>query len=253
MRRGPLKRATLSLAALAGLLVLLLGLGEAGLRAAGAGAPGAMQPDADLGWAPRERPVLLAKPAGVRRIAVLGDEAARGLPAFLANCYPRKTEILDFTVAGYGTAQQYVQLQTVVLRYQPDLVVLKYNPADDERNNSFVLEPRKDRPFFFLDAKGGLAIDASFAASRRFQEQSSLRQQLLRRSRLAQALTADEPPAPLAGDPAAWREARRVTVALLAAADSLVRASGARFAVVVEPEDARALCVSQSGHAGRFE
>lgn len=249
MRRSLLKRATLSLAALAGLLVL----GEAGLRAAGVGAPGSTQPDADLGWAPRERPVLLAKPAGVRRIAVLGDEAARGLPAFLASCHPRRTEVLDFAVEGYGTAQQYVQLQTVVLRYQPDLVVLKYNPADDVRNNSFVLEPRKDRPFFFLDAKGALAIDASFAASRRFKEQTALRWQLLRRSRLVQALAGEAPPAPLAGDAAAWREARRVTVALLAAADSLVRASGARFAVVVEPEDAKALCVSQSGHAGRFD
>jgi hypothetical protein len=31
--------------------------------------------------------------------------------------------VLNFAVGGYGTAQEYVQLETAAIRYQPDLVL----------------------------------------------------------------------------------------------------------------------------------
>lgn len=238
MSRSRSRRAALSLAAAA---ALALGA-EVALRAAGIAAPPPERPDLDLGWAPQERPLLLPKAPGVWRVALLGDERAHEvqprLSALIAErAAGRRVEVLDFAVAGYGTAQHYVQLQSRVMRYRPDLVVLAFNAANDVRNNSFFLEPRKDRPFFFLDERGALVVDASFAGSASFAWKTSLRARLLGKSRLAQLFLQAGEPAPLAGDAAAWAEAKRVTKALLAGCAALARRDGAELVVLNVPDE----------------
>jgi hypothetical protein len=248
--------------------------GELGLRAVGFSAPEWTQPDTDLGWTLRpelrevnlhglrDREHLLAKPADVYRIAVLGDDysEARGLPLdqtwwrrlerALNVCDLRpgqRVEVLNFGIGGFGTAQQYIQLQTEVIRYQPDLVLLQFNGADDVRNNSFLLEPEKERPFFMLDAKGTLVIDDSFASAPAFRTRASFRHQLLRkvsdRARVVQLVRAlhEVPFIPQARavqspeNSPLWEEAWRVTEALVAASHDFAGRNGSKLALVVVP------------------
>ena len=144
----------------------------------------------------RDRNHLLDKPAGVYRIAVLGDSYAEArqvereqafwalLPEELAACgfqKGKRIEALNFGVSGYGTAQEYLMLQTNAIRYRPDLVLLQFTNGNDVRNNSFALEPEKYRPFFMLAADGSLRIDESFASSDSFRARSSFTSEAVRK------------------------------------------------------------------------
>jgi hypothetical protein len=89
------------------------------------------------------------------------------LPGSLARCgfQPEKrVEVLNFSAAGYGTAQELLLLRLVAARYRPDLVLLQFTGSNDIRNNSRALESAKGRPFFVLDGDGTLRLDASFAS-----------------------------------------------------------------------------------------
>jgi hypothetical protein len=266
------------------------------LRAIGYSAPVWYQPDSRLGW--RMRPGLAAwftqegrsfvranregmrdrdhlpdKPEGVYRIVVLGDSYAEALqvereqafwarlPGELAACgfQPGKTiEVLNFGVSGYGTAQEYLMLESTAIRYRPDLVLLQFTNGNDVRNNSFALEPEKERPFFMLGRDGSLRIDESFATSPGFLARSSFAAEVGRkvidRSRLIQmarfmkdhsffpkASAAGgveqglEPAVLAAPRDALWEEAWRVTEGLIAKTADFAQRNGARFAVLTAP------------------
>src|SRR3954465_14144898 len=143
-----------ALAALVGALLVV----ETALRLIGYSAPQWYELDPRLGWGChprrhgcfvaqgarvpvhttpagfRDREHTLDKPDGVYRIAVLGDEHSEAmavpvqktwwwqLPRELQRCgfQPDKLpEVLNFGVGGYGTAQEYVVLETKAVRYQP--------------------------------------------------------------------------------------------------------------------------------------
>ena len=276
--------------------VVALGLGEAALRLVGFSYPAFHQLDEltgsrlrarTEGWhrsegeafikinsrGLRDREHTLVKPAGVYRIAVLGDSYAEArqvereqafwalLPDELAACgfQPgKKLEVLNFGVSGYGTAQEYLVLQTMAIRYSPDLVLLQFTNGNDVRNNSFALEPEKDRPFFMLGADGGLRIDESFASSPGFRSRSSFTSEAVRRvtsssrllqlvrhvkensfipkARAAEGVEQGLEPVVLAApkDPL-WEEAWRITEGLIAKTGEFAKRNGARFAVVTVP------------------
>jgi hypothetical protein len=77
----------------------------------------------------------------------------------------RVVETLGFGVAGYGTAQELLTLRREVWRYQPDVVLLAFYPGNDVRNNARPLEQDPLRPYFTVDAAGRLACDDSFRAA----------------------------------------------------------------------------------------
>jgi hypothetical protein len=272
---------------------------ELGLRAIGWTEPVWFQPDAQLGWrmrpglagwytqegrgfvrvnaqGMRDREHLIDKPAGVYRIAVLGDSYAEArqvereqafwalLPGELAACGFQpgmRIEVLNFGISGYGTAQEYLMLESTAMRYRPDLVLLQFTNGNDVRNNSFALEPEKDRPFFMLAGDGELRIDESFATSPGFRARSSFSSELTRkltdRSRVLQLArhVKQKPffPFPKAqaaqtgleqgletavlAEPrdALWEDAWRVTEGLIAKTGEFARRNGARFAVVTVP------------------
>ena len=270
---------------------------ELGLRAVGWAEPVWYQPDAQLGWrmrpgltgwytqegrgfvrvnaqGMRDREHLLDKPDGTYRIAVLGDSYAEArqvereqafwalLPGELAACgfqKGKRIEVLNFGISGYGTAQEYLMLESTAMRYRPDLVLLQFTNGNDVRNNSFALEPEKDRPFFMLGRDGELRIDESFASSPGFRARSSFGSEVTRkltdRSRVLQlARHVKEKPffpkaqasqngleqgletAVLAAprDPL-WEDAWRVTEGLIAKTGEFAQRNGARFAVVTVP------------------
>jgi hypothetical protein len=195
-------------AALAGLL-LFVGAAELVLRVSGFNAPIWFGPDERLGWSMRPgvegwytkegrayvrvnragfRDVdhALEKPARTYRIAFIGDSVVealqvdledafwRRLPEELRGCPAlagRQVEVMGFGVAGYGTAQQYLLLQSTAIKYRPDAVVLAFAP-NDVINNSMRLEPESERPFFVPQGEG-LRLDGSFTKSSAFAQRSS--------------------------------------------------------------------------------
>jgi lysophospholipase L1-like esterase len=291
-----MKRLVLPLALLLGSALFALAAFEIVLRVVGYSAPVWFEPDPRLGWRMRpglaawytqegrgfvhanseglrDRDHLLDKPAGVYRIAVLGDSYAEArqvereqafwalLPGELAACgfQPgKKIEVLNFGVSGYGTAQEYLMLETTAIRYSPDLVLLQFTNGNDVRNNSFALEPEKDRPFFMLGADGVLRIDESFASSSSFRSRTTFTSEAVRRlterSRVLQLVrffkdTSFFPKARANGgveqglepvvlaapaDPL-WEEAWRITEGLIAKTGDFARRNGARLAVVTVP------------------
>ncbi len=82
----------------------------------------------------RNPEVPLDKPAGVRRIAVLGDSIAFGYWVAEDQSFPRQVErmlgrrvqVLNFGVPGYNFDQEIEALRARVLEYSPDLVVAAF-------------------------------------------------------------------------------------------------------------------------------
>src|SRR3954466_14418520 len=117
----------------------------------------------------RDREHSTAKPAGVYRIAVLGDSYAEAMQVDLERAFwallPKKLEAcgfaggkrmepINFGVSGYGTGNELLTLQTRVWSYEPDMVLLAFFPGNDVRNNSPALETEKNYPFFsYKDGK----------------------------------------------------------------------------------------------------
>jgi hypothetical protein len=233
---------------------------EVVLRLSGYSAPFSYRPDPQLGWTLRQdRGYRLDKPDETFRIVVLGDEHSeakqreprdawwRLLGHELEGCSlagGKRVEVLSFGVASYGTAQELAMLESVAMRYQPDLVLLQFTPHNDPQNNSFALATDKERPFYRLDAKGVPRIDESFNASPGFVRHAApwreLARQVGNRSRAVQWLSMLPEPKhrpgvnkALLGAPPneLWEEAWKITEALIVRMDDYSRRNGAKFAV----------------------
>jgi hypothetical protein len=150
------------LALLAAGTFVALGAAELVARAAGQGVVlwSHFAPHAELGWtftpgrrtgSPRLRtnPLgfrdvdhELAKPAGTRRLLVLGDSFTAATQIALERSYPRVLqsllherstdpwEVISFAVNGWGTAQEWLALQRYGLGHAPDVVLLQFFPND---------------------------------------------------------------------------------------------------------------------------
>lgn len=105
------------------------------------------------------------KPAGVRRIAVLGDSFVWGIGASdeelfttqLEQKVPR-TQVLNFGVAGYGTVQ-YNLLTEKVLGLDPDIVVVGFCLGSDFTDSVFWRRYNYYKPYAFIDEAGKLRIE----------------------------------------------------------------------------------------------
>jgi hypothetical protein len=127
----------------------------------------------DVEWAP-------SKPEGVYRIAVLGDSFVEARQVahqdtFCAvlqdrlNADPRspgrRVEVMNFGVAGYGTAQEWLTLSRDVFALQPDQVLLAVFTGNDIADNSKALShPLDTRPYYSLRGDE-LVADVSFRQS----------------------------------------------------------------------------------------
>jgi hypothetical protein len=274
-------------------------LAEIGLRASGLGPVefyridpklgGALVPGAEGRWTRegdahvrinragmRDREHALAKPPDTLRIAVLGDSYAEAfqvpaeqafwavLERELGACAalaPRRVEVLNFGVAGYGTAQALLMLRERVWRFEPDVVLLAFVSGNDVRNDSRALQGSSGRPYFTLDGDR-LVLDDRFARKWEVRWRShplgEALDALLVRSRLAalagaarvalrqraEAREQAAKPAAAAGElgldyeiyrpprDAVWEQAWRVSEALIRQMRDEVVARGARFWLV---------------------
>jgi lysophospholipase L1-like esterase len=225
----------------------------------------------------RDRAHSLAKPPDTLRIAVLGDSYAEAfqvpaqeafwsvLERELGSCpalAERSVEVLNFGVAGYGTAQELLMLRERAWRYQPDVVVLAFVTGNDVRNNARDLQGSSGRPYFVIEGDElvlddrfarkwevrwrnhavGRALDEVLLRSRLFALVNGARVALRQR---AEARTQAAAAAPAANElglddeiyrpprEPAWQQAWSLTEALLRQMRDEVVARGARFELVV--------------------
>jgi hypothetical protein len=132
-----------------------------------------------------------------------------------------------------------VLLETIAMRYQPDLVLLQFSP-NDVADNSRALTAEKDRPFFELDAHGVPRIDDSFALAPSFDNRMQTRYRLAeeiadhsRAYQLGRQLAELAFIGEARADPPRFTEdAWRVTEAVITKMDAFTRRNGAQLAVV---------------------
>ena len=135
----------------------------------------------------RDREHTKAKPANTVRIAVLGDSYAEALQlpmekafwaiieARLRECgalQGRDVEVINFGVSGYGTAQELLTLREKVWDYGPDIVLLAVTTLNDISDDSRALKQSNDIPYFVL-SDGHLVLDDSFRNSRMYRFRGS--------------------------------------------------------------------------------
>ncbi len=91
----------------------------------------------------RDKEYSFERVEGKKRLLVLGDSMGWGFGVenheifseVLEEKYPNR-EIINASVSGYGTDQQFLYLKDRGLQYQPDVVLLLFGPNDVENNQS---------------------------------------------------------------------------------------------------------------------
>ena len=109
------------------------------------------------------------KPAGVRRVAVLGDSMiaaiatdeqktlVRRLEERLNAAQPQvRWQVLNFGISGSSTGQELVVYRELVRKYQPDVVVCAFCVLNDLGDNCSRLTSNGSRIYFDLDGDGEL-------------------------------------------------------------------------------------------------
>lgn len=197
-----------------------------------------------------------AKPAGARRILVIGDSVVAAFEVPVEQMFTRLLEarlnaagdaLYNVVAAGhqgYGTDLEWLYYEQEGRRYQADVVLLVMQPHNDFRDNHPGLRDNAPpgTPYFTLAADGGLTLHQPPAG------QDALLGSVSRLYRLIQArLSLIQPRAQ--PDEAAYRrmidESWAVTFALVERFRAAVEADGAQFGVVIEqsyinPPQARA-------------
>lgn len=109
------------------------------------------------------------KAKGVYRIVILGDSYAEAFQVRLEESFPRvlenllnkesitnKYEVINLGCSGFGTDQEYLSLKYYGLQYEPDLVILTLLTGNDVRNNHYILDEHKNKPYFDISEDGKL-------------------------------------------------------------------------------------------------
>jgi hypothetical protein len=116
------------------------------------------------------------KAPGTVRIAVLGDSFVQAREVAKEERFTeileqrlnasgglagRQVEVMNFGVAGYGTADELLVWRYEAQRYDPDIVLLAFFAGNDVINNTRALQRNANRPYFLL-RDGELMLDDSF-------------------------------------------------------------------------------------------
>jgi len=194
------------------------------------------------------------KTPGRVRVVMLGDSIAysagvdddRTFSALLET-RRRDVEVVNLAVGGYGTDQELIKLEREGLRYHPDVVVLHFCLFSDYTDNSLpsaLFDARQPKPYFTWDGRTLVKHDAHLKLSplRRVAQWLSDYSHLYNRLRVLLGLRRAK------RQPGVWAErkqrveadigpAAELTFALVRRMDELSRGAGARFYVVVHPDE----------------
>jgi hypothetical protein len=131
----------------------------------------------DLGFRDANR--SYEKPQNTIRIAVLGNSWTEALQVPINKTYcsllehkltelgcfsGKNTEVLNFGVSGYSTAQELITLREEVWKYSPDIIVVAFYSARDIANNVRTLNNAADpeQSPYFIFSGNSLVLDDSF-------------------------------------------------------------------------------------------
>jgi hypothetical protein len=194
------------------------------------------------------------KTKGHTRVVMLGDsiaysagvDDAHTFSALLEKRQPG-LEVVNLAVGGYGTDQELIKLEREGLRYHPDVVILHFCLFSDYTDNSLpsaLFDARQPKPYFTWDGRALTRHDEHLKLSplRRLAQWLSDYSYLYNRLRGLVGLRR----APR--QPGVWAErknrvednldpAAELTFALIRRMDELSRQAGARFYVVVYPDE----------------
>lgn len=123
---------------------------------------------------------IIKKPKNTYRILFLGDSFVASLQTPLDQTFfnqlekyfnnknsDKKIEVITMGMGDTGTAQQYIALTKMGLKYKPDLVVSMFLTANDLKNNSPALQKDSYRPYFQLSKTDELILQPHTQYSQR--------------------------------------------------------------------------------------
>lgn len=104
------------------------------------------------------------KPTGIYRVMVLGDSNGFGWGisedkhfAAIINSKLKNVQVVNLSLSGYGTDQEYLRFLKEGIAYKPDLVIVQVTPNDfDEIQYSFFNQ--KPKPQFLVTNEGALKL-----------------------------------------------------------------------------------------------
>jgi hypothetical protein len=213
----------------------------------------------------RDRQIPRGRQPHTLRIAVVGDSFTQALQVAqednfcsvmqqqLQTCGEvdgKNVEVINFGVASYSTAQQYLLFRHRVREYSPDIVLLAFYSQNDVIENSRALIGEPLRPYFELHGDK-LVLDTSFRQTSIFRNSQTRLRHLKRRavdhSRLLQLLSKARQAFRAPGGPgmgttpeklyaapvdSAWADAWRVTERLICRLRDEAIQTRAQFMVV---------------------
>lgn len=200
----------------------------------------------------------------------------------------KRIEVLNFGVSGFSTAQELLALRHKAAAYEPDLVILAFLTLNDVRDNNKAIATEYVRPYFEL-RNGRLVEDDTFRESLSFKIRTSFLWDWFRRisnhlrviqlanrskeiiaQRLHSGLENMNPQLDLcdgynahvyqSNPPKEWKEAWRITEALISEIRRESERIGARFLLVtlsnpaqVHPDpERRRYCAKKLGEPDLF-
>jgi hypothetical protein len=194
------------------------------------------------------------KPAGHTRVVMVGDSIAYGAgvdddQTFGARIESRNPaiDVVNLAVGGYGTDQELIRLERDGLRYHPDFIVLHFCLFSDFTDNalpSALFDARQPKPYFTWDGQALAKHDAHLKLTplRKLAQWLYDYSHLYNRLRVVTGLK--RPPR----QRGVWADrkgaveshlqpAAELTFHLIRRMADLSQAAGARFIVVIHPDE----------------
>jgi hypothetical protein len=194
------------------------------------------------------------KPPGRTRVVMLGDSIAYGagvkddetFAALLEKRNPQ-LDVVNLAVGGYGTDQELIQLEQRGLGYAPDVVVLNFCLFSDFTDNGLayaLFDARQPKPHFTWDGQALVKHDRHLKLSLFGTLAQWLSDQSHAYNRLCALLRLQRAPR----QPGVWADrmagvmkdlpaASELTFRLIRRMAERTRGAGARFVVVVHPDE----------------
>jgi hypothetical protein len=128
----------------------------------------------------RDKDWSVEKPEHTYRVAVLGDSYVAALEveedstfmaiaqAELIAVRDENFEIMNFGRPGYTQSEELLILESDVMRFCPDMVVVFFYPGNDVCDVRKATSPGAMRPFFSIGEDGDLLLDTSFTETGEF-------------------------------------------------------------------------------------